>query len=176
VLLGSQRQLDRAQSWYGQGSVLLQPAHPFTQASQQPVTPGRAIRYDISLLANFTLIPAGDRIQVVAQPASPRRTSTRPLTPTPQELAGLADGTYTIGKRRGHPPPCSTCRLPTPGQFHVSPVNWGPSILSWPGNQGRRARLRAGGAPHSAPPALRFPPGGPGRRGQSRGPTACCCR
>ena len=62
VLLGSQRKLDQAQSWYGRGSVLLQPAHPFTAGTQQPVVPGRTTRYDISLLANFTLIPAGDRI------------------------------------------------------------------------------------------------------------------
>jgi hypothetical protein len=125
VLLGSQRKLDQAQSWYGQGSVLLQPAHPFTQASQQPVVPGRTTRYDISLLANFTLIPAGDRIQVVLT-SQPPANFHAPLAPTPQELANLAKGTYTIDSGAAA---ASVLDLPlaSPGQFTASPVNWGPS-------------------------------------------------
>jgi len=125
VLLGSQRKLDQAQSWYGQGSVLLQPAHPFTQASQQPVVPGRTTRYDISLLANFTLIPAGDRIQVVLT-SQPPANFHAPLAPTPQELANLAKGTYTIGSG-GATASVLDLPLAKPGQFTASPVNWGPS-------------------------------------------------
>jgi hypothetical protein len=125
VLLGSQRKLDQGQSWYGQGSTLLQPAHPFTAASQQPVVPGRTTRYDISLLANFTMIPAGDRIQVVLTTQPPANFHA-PLTPTPQELANLANGTYTIDSAAAT---ASVLDLPltSPGQFSASPVNWGPS-------------------------------------------------
>ena len=125
VLLGSQRKLDQAQSWYGRGSVLLQPAHPFTAGSQQPVVPGRTTRYDISLLANFTLIPAGDRLQVVLT-SQPPANFHAPLTPTPQELANLANGTYTIDSGTAT---ASVLDLPlaSPGQFSASPVNWGPS-------------------------------------------------
>ena len=125
VLLGSQRQLDPAQSWYGAGSVLLQPAHPFTQQSQQPVVPGRATRYDISLLANFTLIPAGDRIQVVIT-SQPPANFHLPLAPTPQELANLAGGTYLVDHGSAT---ASVLDLPlaSPGHFSASPVNWGPS-------------------------------------------------
>jgi hypothetical protein len=125
ALLGSQRKLDQAQSWYGQGSTLLQPAHPFTAGSQQPVVPGRTTRYDISLLANFTLIPAGDRIQVVLTTQPPANFHA-PLTPTPQELASLANGTYTIDSAAAT---ASVLDLPlaSPGQFSASPVNWGPS-------------------------------------------------
>ena len=125
VLLGSQRELDRTQSWHGQGSVLLQPAHPFTQASQQPVVPGWTTRYDISLLANFTLIPAGDRIQVVLT-SQPPANFHAPLAPTPQELANLANGKYTIDSGAAT---ASVLDLPlaSPGQFTASPVNWGPS-------------------------------------------------
>jgi uncharacterized protein len=125
VLLGSQRKLDQGQSWYGQGSTLLQPAHPFTAASQQPVVPGRTTRYDISLLANFTLIPAGDRIQVVLTTQPPANFHA-PLTPTPQELASLANGTYTIESAAAT---ASVLDLPlaSPGQFSASPVDWGPS-------------------------------------------------
>ncbi len=125
VLLGSQRQLDPAQSWYGTGSVLLQPAHPFTQQSQQPVVPGRTTRYDISLLANFTLIPAGDRIQVVIT-SQPPANFHLPLAPTPQELANLAGGTYLVDHGAAT---ASVLDLPlaSPGHFSASPVNWGPS-------------------------------------------------
>src|SRR3984885_3254003 len=125
VLLGSQRKLDQGQSWYGQGSTLLQPAHPFTAASQQPVVPGRTTRYDISLLANFTLIRAGDRIQVVLTTQPPANFHA-PLTPTPQELASLANGTYTIDSAAAT---ASVLDLPltSPGQFSASPVDWGPS-------------------------------------------------
>ena len=125
VLLGSQRKLDQAQSWYGRGSVLLQPAHPFTAGGQQLVVPGRTTRYDISLLANFTLIPAGDRIQVVLT-SQPPANFHAPLTPTPQELANLANGMYTIDSGTAA---ASSLDLPlaSPGQFTASPVNWGPS-------------------------------------------------
>jgi uncharacterized protein len=125
VLLGSQRELDRAQSWYGTGSVLLQPSHPFARDSQQAVVPGRTTRYDISLLADFTLIPAGDRIQVVVT-SQPPANFHLPLAPTPQELANLAGGTYTVdhGAATG-----SVLDLPlaSPGQFTASPIDWGPS-------------------------------------------------
>src|ERR1700733_11972734 len=125
VLLGSQRKLDQGQSWYGQGSTLLQPAHPFTAASQQPVVPGRTTRYDISLLANFTLIPAGDRVHVVLTTQPPANFHA-PLTPTPQELSSLAGGTYTVHSGAAA---ASVLDLPlaSPSQFTASPVNWGPS-------------------------------------------------
>ena len=124
VLLGSQRKLDQARSWYGRG-VLLQPAHPFTAGSQQPVVPGRTARYDISLLANFTLIPAGDRLQVVLT-SQPPANFHAPLAPTPQELANLVNGTYTIDSGTAT---ASVLDLPlaSPGQLTASPVNWGPS-------------------------------------------------
>ena len=125
VLLGSQRALDPAGSWYGQGLVLLQPAHPFTQETQRPVVPGQTTRYDISLLANFTLIPAGDRIQVVLT-SQPPANFHLPLTPTPQELSNLAGGTYTVHSGAAA---ASVLDLPlaSPSQFHASPVNWGPA-------------------------------------------------
>lgn len=72
ILLGSRRALDTQESWYGANGTLLKPSHPFTQASQRPVTPGRTTRYDISLLSNFTRIPAGYRIGS-ASTASPGR-------------------------------------------------------------------------------------------------------
>jgi predicted acyl esterase len=130
VLLGSQRKLDQAQSWYGAGNVLLQPAHPFTQESQLPVVPGQTTRYDISLLANFTLIPVGDRIQIVLT-SQPPANFHLPLAPTPQEQANLAGGTYTIssGPYTVGAATASVLDLPlaSPAQFTASPADWGPS-------------------------------------------------
>jgi hypothetical protein len=125
VLLGSQRQVNEQQSWYGRDGILLQPSHPFTAASQQPVVPGQLTRYDISLLANFTLIPAGDQIQVVITSQPPANFHTT-LAPTPQELTSLAGGAYEVAYGRGQQ---SVLDLPlaSPGRFKASPVNWGPS-------------------------------------------------
>ena len=125
ALLGSRRALDTSGSWYGAGGALLQPSHPFTQAAQQPVTPGQTTRYDIALLANLTGIPAGDSIQIVvnSQPAANFHTA---LTPTPQELADLAGGSYTI-ERSGHAASFVNLPLTSPNTFSTSPEDWGPS-------------------------------------------------
>jgi predicted acyl esterase len=125
VLLGSQRALDPSQSWYGTGGTLLTPSHPFTQASAQPVTPGAVTRYDISLLANFTQIPAGDRIQVVVTSQTPANFHTV-LAPTPHESANLAGGIYTVDYGADTPSALNRPR-PSPEQFTASPTDWGPS-------------------------------------------------
>jgi predicted acyl esterase len=125
ALLGSQRRLDPQQSWYGAGHALLQPSHPFTEAGRQAVVPGRTTRYDLAVLANFTEIPAGGRLQLVlnSQPAANFHLA---LAPTPQQLADLAGGRYTIGRSGGA---ASFINLPltTPGRFTMSSTNWGPS-------------------------------------------------
>ena len=125
VLLGSQRALDTATSWYGQGGTLLQPSHPFTQASSQPVVPGQTTRYDVSLLSNFTEIPAGDKIQLVLTSQTPTNFHF-PVSPTPQDLTNLAGGVYTVDYGGGS---ASTLNLPltSPNEFTTSPTDWGPS-------------------------------------------------
>jgi len=124
ALLGSQRQLDSKQSWYAAGHALVQPSHPFTEASQQPVVPGATTRYDIAVLANLTEIPAGGRLQLVLN-SQPPAGFHLPLAPTPQQLANLAGGAYTIERSRVA---ASFVNLPltAPGGFTPSPVNWGP--------------------------------------------------
>lgn len=125
VLLGSQRALNPLTSWYGQGGILLQPSHPFTQATAQPVVPGRTTRYDISLLSNFTEIPAGDRIQLVLTSQTPADFHF-PVSPTPQDLANLAGGMYTIGYG-GLSASALNLPLTSPDEFSTSPTDWGPS-------------------------------------------------
>ena len=125
VLLGSQRAVDPVTSWYGQNGTLLQPSHPFTRADSQPVTPGRTTRYDISLLSNFTEIPAGDRIQLVLTSQTPP-TFHFPVSPTPQDLANLAGGVYTIDCG-GLAASALNLPLTSPDGFTTSPTDWGPS-------------------------------------------------
>ncbi|HEY2063155.1 MAG TPA: CocE/NonD family hydrolase [Amycolatopsis sp.] len=125
VLLGSRRRLDPALSWYGGNGALIQPAHPFTRAAQQPVVPGQVTRYDLSLLANFTRIEPGERIQLVLNSQAPANFHL-PVVPTPQELAGLNGGVYTVAHG---PVYASALNLPLaePGMFRTSPVDWGPA-------------------------------------------------
>jgi len=120
ILLGSQRKLDTSTSWYGTGHTLLSPSHPFTQASQQPVPVGRLTRYDIPLLANFTEIQPGQRLQVVLTGQPPANLHLQ-VAPTPQERAALAGGVYTIQNATLSVP------LAAPNQFRTSDRNWGPS-------------------------------------------------
>ncbi|HEX3780793.1 MAG TPA: CocE/NonD family hydrolase [Pseudonocardiaceae bacterium] len=125
VLLGSQRQLNTAGSWYGSKGILLQPSHPFTKAAKEPVVPGKVTRYDISLLANFTRIDPGERIQLVLTSQAPANFHS-PVEPTPQELATLAGGVYTVQHNAIF---ASTVDLPltAPDEFRTSPIDWGPS-------------------------------------------------
>ncbi|WP_369191638.1 CocE/NonD family hydrolase [Streptomyces sp. R08] len=125
ILLGSQRALDTGESWYGSNGSLLKPSHPFTQASQRPVTPGQTTRYDISLLSNFTRIPAGYHIQISVN-SQPPADFHSPVAPTPQELANLAGGVYTV---EHSPQAASFVNLPltTPSSATPSRDNWGPS-------------------------------------------------
>lgn len=125
ILIGSQRTLDPAASWYGEHGTLIQPSHPFTQASERSVTPGLVTRYDVALLSNFTLIPAGYRIQLVIT-SQPSASLHFPVAPTPQQLARLAGGVYTVEYGA---PDASRLNLPLApaDMFTTSPVNWGPS-------------------------------------------------
>jgi len=124
ILLGSMRNLDAQHSWYGSNGALIQPSHTFTQATQQFLTPNSTVKMDISLVPNFTLIPAGYRIQLVLTTQPPSYHV--PLTLTPTQNNNLAFGVYTVSHS---PQGASSVTLPlaSPSMFTTSPVNWGPS-------------------------------------------------
>ena len=125
ALLASQRSLDTQQSWYGTGNTLIKPVHPYTQASQSLLTPNQPVKMDISVLPNFTVIPAGYYLQVQLSSQAPSNFHL-PLTPTPQQTADLNGGTFTVSHG---PATASSITLPfaSPNAFTTSPVNWGPS-------------------------------------------------
>ena len=82
-------------------------------------------RYDLALLANFTEISAGDRIQVVVTSQPPPGFHAA-VAPTPQELVNLAGGGNSVQRNRMT---ASVLNLPlaAPNRFKTSPVNWGPA-------------------------------------------------
>ena len=124
-LMASMRQLDTGQSWYGAGTKLIKPVHPFTQASQQLLTPNTTVKMDVSVLPNFTVIPAGYRLQVVLNSQAPSNFH-MPLAPTPQQTANLNGSQVGVSRS---PQAASSITLPLapPNIFTTSPVNWGPS-------------------------------------------------
>jgi len=125
TLIGSQRRLDPHTSWYGSDHKLLQPSHPFTEASRQPVTPGVTTRYDIALLANLAELPAGTRLQLVLNSQAPA-TFHLPLAPTPQQQADLTGGVYIV-ELSPDAPSSITVPLSGPDLFRASDTDWGPS-------------------------------------------------
>jgi predicted acyl esterase len=143
ALIGSQRRLDPRTSWYGTGHALIQPGHPFTEASRQPVTPGVTTRYDIALLADFALLPAGSRLQLVLGSQAPE-TFHAVLVPTPRQRADLAGGVYTVTSS------FLTVPLADPGLFRTSDTVWGPSSGAGVSRAGSGTRPASWTGPASA--------------------------
>jgi putative CocE/NonD family hydrolase len=90
ALLGSLRAVNAKRSWKSDGVTVL-PYHPYTKASQQPVTVGKLTRYDIEIFPTLATIPKGDSLRVTIATAD-----TPHLLPLPSELTKLAGGVYTI--------------------------------------------------------------------------------
>ena len=124
-LLASMRELDARRSWYGAGHALIQPSHPFTQASQRLLTANETVKMDIAVLPNFTVLPAGCRLQVVLTGQAPADFHLQ-LAPTPQQSANLASGRSAIS-RAPWAPSSITVPLAAPNSFTSSPVTWGPT-------------------------------------------------
>ncbi|MEA5366740.1 CocE/NonD family hydrolase [Amycolatopsis sp., V23-08] len=124
-LLASLRELDTRRSWYGAGHTLIQPSHPFTQASRRLLTPGETVRLDIAVLPNLTVLPAGSRLQVVLTAQAPAGFHLQPA-PTPQQSANLAAGRSAVS-RAPWAPSSVTVPLAAPHSFTTSPITWGPA-------------------------------------------------
>ena len=96
ALLGSFRQVDPANSWFGADGAPLLPYHPYTAASSQAVVPGQVTRYDIEVFPTFAEIPAGWRVRVTLS------TSDTPhLVPTLAQLPKLIGGVYEVQDNAG---------------------------------------------------------------------------
>jgi uncharacterized protein len=89
-LLASQRALDRSKSWFSPEGDVIRPWHPFTRASQQPVTPNDANEYQIEIYPTSQLFKKGHQIRLTIGTANTPSTST-PLPDLVNEI-----GTITV--------------------------------------------------------------------------------
>jgi putative CocE/NonD family hydrolase len=86
-LLASQRALDKRRSTYGPHGVLIRPYHPFTKASQQPVTANDPALYRIEVYPTDAIFKKGDSIRLTIGTADSPATST-PVPDLVNELGG----------------------------------------------------------------------------------------
>jgi putative CocE/NonD family hydrolase len=96
-LLASQRAVDSSRSTFGPGGVMIRPFHPFTRASQQPVTANEPALYRVEIYPTSAVFKKGDQIRLTIGTANTPST----LTPVPaltNELGGeirlLRGGAY----------------------------------------------------------------------------------
>jgi uncharacterized protein len=106
-LLASQRAVDKKKSWYSKSGQMIRPWHPFTRASQEPVTPGDANRYDIEIYPTSQVFKKGHQIRLTIG------TADTPATSTP--LPDLVNETGTITLLHGPSYP-SNVLLPVIGK------------------------------------------------------------
>jgi predicted acyl esterase len=85
-LLASQRAVDPKLSTYA-GRVMIRPWHPFTKASQQPVTPDKPTLYEIEIYPTSNVFKAGHRIRVTIATANTPATAS-PVPDLLNETAG----------------------------------------------------------------------------------------
>jgi len=102
-LLASQRALDPSKGTYTGDGLLIRPYHPFTRASQKPVTPNDANLYQIEIYPTSQLFKKGHQIRLTIG------TSNTPSTSTP--LPDLVNETGTITLLHGPAYP-SNVQLP----------------------------------------------------------------
>lgn len=98
ALLGSLRALDApiTNSWDAADGATLEPFHPFTTQSAQPVVPGRVTDYDLEVFPTFAAVPAGWSVRVTIS-----TTDTPHIEPTVSQAASLAGGVYQIERNAG---------------------------------------------------------------------------
>jgi putative CocE/NonD family hydrolase len=89
-LMASQRAIDPKLSTYAQtpkGKLMIRPWHPFTKASQQPVTPNQPTEYKIEIYPTSAIVKAGDRLRLTIGTAN-TFSSAPPLPDLGNELGG----------------------------------------------------------------------------------------
>jgi putative CocE/NonD family hydrolase len=90
-LMASQRAVDPKASTYAPGHLMIRPWHPFTRASQQPVTPNQPTEYKIEIYPTSAIIKSGHRLRLTIGTAN----TFTSLTPLP-DLGNEIGGTITV--------------------------------------------------------------------------------
>jgi putative CocE/NonD family hydrolase len=89
-LLASQRTVDRSKSWFSPEGDLIRPWHPFTRASQDPVSPNDVNEYQIEIYPTSQVIRKGHQIRLTIG------TANTPATATPLPDVVNETGTITL--------------------------------------------------------------------------------
>jgi putative CocE/NonD family hydrolase len=86
-LVASQRAIDPKLSTYNSEHLMIRPWHPFTKASQQPVTPNQPTEYKVEIYPTAAVLKAGDRLRLTIGTAN-TFSSAPPLPDLGNELGG----------------------------------------------------------------------------------------
>jgi putative CocE/NonD family hydrolase len=86
-LMASQRAVDPKLSTYNRERVMIRPWHPFTKASQKPVTPNQPTEYKLEIYPTAAVVKAGDRLRLTIGTAN-TFSSMPPLPVLGSELGG----------------------------------------------------------------------------------------
>jgi putative CocE/NonD family hydrolase len=124
LLDGSFRAVDPARTWAAPDGLPLLPYHPYTKASQQPVTPGSVTRYDVEVFPTFDTLEPGHALRITVA------TSDFPhALPSVAQLPGLLGGVYQLHHDVAYP---SSVELPLadPAAFGAAPATLaaGPTV------------------------------------------------
>ena len=98
ALLGTFRGLDGNLSWLDASGRPMQPYHPYTRISVEPVKEGSLERYDIEVFPTFAQIKAGHRLRLTLTSSD-----TPHLLPTAGQATMLAGGVYAVRRDAGAP-------------------------------------------------------------------------
>jgi putative CocE/NonD family hydrolase len=90
-LMASQRAVDPKLSTYNSEHLMIRPWHPYTKASQQPVTANQPTEYKIEIYPTSAIVKAGDRLRLTIGTAN--TFSDAPPLPT---LGSELGGTITL--------------------------------------------------------------------------------
>jgi putative CocE/NonD family hydrolase len=86
-LLASQRAVDPARSTFAPDGTMIRPFHPFTRASQTPVTPNDPALYRIEIYPTSAIFKKGDQIRLTVATANTPSTSP-PISVAADSLGG----------------------------------------------------------------------------------------
>jgi len=86
-LMASQRAVDKSRSTLGPGGQIIRPWHPFTKASQKPVTPGQPQEYQVEIYPTSHVFKKGHSLRLTVATAN-TPTTAKPLPSQIAELGG----------------------------------------------------------------------------------------
>lgn len=120
-LLGSLRQVDPSLSWTLDGKVVA-PGHPYTQASNTPVTPGTVTKYELEIPGILARIDRGDRLRITINSSD-----TPYVLPTISDFRNLWGGIYHVLRSPQYP---SSVNVPLvdPRTLTTSKYSWGDCV------------------------------------------------